>query len=499
MKTGFDCEKYLSEQTEFILERVSQFDNKLYLEFGGKLLHDLHAARVLPGYDPTAKVRLLNKLKDKAEIIICIYAGIIEKNKIRADFGITYDIDLMKMIDDLREKSLDINSVVITRYENQPSADVFIEKLKRRGIKTYTHKYTQGYPTDIDTIVSDKGYGANEYIKTSKPLVVVTAPGPGSGKLATCLSQIYHDNLRGIKAGYAKFETFPIWNLPLKHPVNIAYEAATADLWDVNLIDPFHLEEYGIRTINYNRDIEVFPVLKRIFEKITGTRSIYKSPTDMGVNRVGFSITDDEIIKEAAKAEIIRRYFKSMCEYKKGLCTIETVKRNETLMSELDLKPEDRKVVIPARNAGYKPSDNSEKCIVGSAIELPDSSIITSKGSALMNSSAALIMNAVKQLAGIDDAIHLISPNVIQPIIDLKKDKFGYKNAVLDIREILIALSISAVTDEYAKRASDVLSELHGCEAHASAILSASDDDMFRSLGINITADAEFSSKDLIF
>lgn len=499
MKTGFDCDKYLSEQTEFILDRVEKFNNKLYLEFGGKLFYDYHASRVLPGYDPTSKVKLLRKLKDKAEIIICIYAGAIERNKIRADFGITYDIDLMRLIDDLRGCGLDVNSVVITRYENQPSSTMFMEKLKRRGIRTYAHKYTAGYPTDIDTIVSERGYGANEYIVTSKPLIVVTAPGPGSGKLATCLSQIYHDNLHGIKAGYAKFETFPIWNLPLKHPVNIAYEAATADLKDVNLIDPFHLEEYGIRTINYNRDIEVFPVLKRIFEKITGEPSIYRSPTDMGVNRVGFSITDDETIRNASKAEIIRRYFKAFCEYKKGYCDLDTAQRIETIMSELDLKPEDRTVVSYARKASGRNNNGHVNGIIGTAVQLHDNTIITARGSTLMNSPAALIMNSVKHLAGIPDSIHLISPQILQPIIELKKNKLNYRNPVLDIKEILIALSICAATDEFARKAFEKVGCLYGCEAHASAILSSSDDDTFRNLGINITSDAEFASKDLIF
>lgn len=495
MKIGFDCEKYLSEQTEYILERVDNFNNKLYLEFGGKLSYDYHAARVLPGYDPTAKIKLLQKLKDKAEIILCIYAGAIEKNKMRADFGVTYDIDLMRSIDDLRSNGLLINSVVITRYENQPSASLFINKLNRRGIKTYTHKFTRGYPTDIDTIVSENGYGENEYITTTRPLVVVTAPGPGSGKLATCLSQIYHDHKRGITAGYAKFETFPIWNIPLKHPINIAYEAATADLNDVNLIDPFHLEEYGTKTINYNRDIEVFPVLKRIFEKITGKPSLYRSPTDMGVNRVGFSIIDDEIVKNAAKDEIIRRYFRYHCEYKKGLSELETAIRAETIMSELDLKPTDRTVVNAARRSKNGLSDK----FVSIALELHDSTIITAKGSNLMNSSAALIMNAVKHLADIPDPVHLISPSILEPILKLKESKLKYKNPVLDIKEILIALSICAATDDIARCAFEKLYLLRDCEAHATAIISSSDEDQFRNLGVNITEDAEFATKDLIY
>ena len=356
-KSGFDNEKYLNEQTLEIIQRAKMFDNKLYLEFGGKLLYDYHAARVLPGYDPNIKMRLLAELKDKADIILCIYAGDIERKKIRADFGITYDSDALKLIDDLRNWGIDVLGVNITRFENQPAAVLFKNKLERRGIKVYTHKYTRGYPTDVELIVSDEGYGANEYIETEKPLVVVTGPGPGSGKLATCLSQLYHDSRRGIRSGYAKFETFPIWNLPLKHPVNVAYEAATADIKDFNLIDPFHLEAHGEIAVNYNRDVEVFPVLKRILEKITGGESFYKSPTDMGVNRAGFAITDDEATKEAAMQEIIRRYFRYRCEYAMGFADRETVQRVNLLIKECNLEPEYRKVVGSAREAAQAGQD----------------------------------------------------------------------------------------------------------------------------------------------
>jgi len=350
-EAGFDNEKYIGEQTEAILEKVKRFENKLYLEFGGKLLFDFHAARVLPGYEPNVKMRLLKGLKDEADILLCIYAGDIERKKIRADFGITYDSDALKLIDDLRDWDINVLGVVITRFDNQPAAMAFKNKLERRNIKVYTHRYTKGYPTDVELIVSDEGYGANDYIETEKPLVIVTGPGPGSGKLATCLSQVYHDYRRGIKSGYAKFETFPIWNLPLKHPVNVAYEAATADIRDFNLIDPFHLEAYDKKAVNYNRDVDAFPLLRRILEKITGGESFYKSPTDMGVNRCGFAIIDDEITREAAKQEIIRRYFRYRCEYAMGFTDGETVQRVELFMKDFNLEPGYRSVVRPSREA----------------------------------------------------------------------------------------------------------------------------------------------------
>lgn len=501
MNVGFDHEKYLEEQSKYILERVEKFHNKLYLEFGGKLFYDFHAARVLPGFDPNAKVKLLRQLKDNAEIIICVYAGDIERNKIRGDFGITYDMDVLRLIDDLRNWGLDVNSVVITRYSGQPAATVFKQKLERRGIKTYTHKLTPGYPTDIDKVVSDQGYGENPYIETTKPLVIVAAPGPGSGKLATCLSQLYHEYKRGVKAGYSKFETFPIWNLSLKHPVNVAYEAATADLKDKNMIDSFHLEAYGKTAVNYNRDIEVFPILKRILEKITGEECIYKSPTDMGVNRLGFCIIDDSIVRKAAKQEIIRRYFRSWCDYKKGFTDLETAQRVELIMEELYLNPEDRSVVVPARQAAQKAREKMGNGIngLGSAIMLKNGTIVTGKGSALMNSSSSLILNAIKVLGNIADEIHLLSPVILEQIINLKKNSLGYKNPVLHLDEILIALSISATTNPTAQLALSKLVQLNGCEAHSTYIVSQEDHNVFRKLGINLTCDPEFPTNDLFF
>ncbi|MDF2839323.1 MAG: hypothetical protein K0Q99_94, partial [Clostridia bacterium] len=484
MKIGFDHKKYLEEQSKYILERVNNYD-KLYLEFGGKLLFDLHAKRVLPGFDENAKIKLLHKLKEKVEVVICIYAGDIERNKIRGDFGITYDIDTLRLIDDLRAYELDVNSVVITRYDGQPATTVFINKLERRGIKVYKHKATKGYPMEVDTIVSDEGYGKNPYIETTKPIVVVTAPGPGSGKLGTCLSQLYHEYKQGKVAGYSKFETFPVWNVPLKHPLNIAYEAATVDLKDVNLIDSFHLDAYGEVTVNYNRDIETFPVLKRIIEKITGEESVFKSPTDMGVNRVGFGITDDEVIKEASRQEIIRRYFKTGCEYKKGYVDKETLDRAKLIMEELNLKQDDRKVVIPARERSLKLKEVSNKTEMcpAVAIELADGTILTGKSSDTMNATAAVVLNAVKHLANISDEIHLISPVILEPIINLKSKTFGSNNPALDCEEILIALSICAATNPMAQVAMEKLGLLKGCQAHATTILSTSDEQTFRKLG----------------
>ncbi|SHJ97541.1 Uncharacterized protein, UPF0371 family [Clostridium amylolyticum] len=500
MKIGFDHKKYLEEQSKYILERVNNYD-KLYLEFGGKLLFDLHAKRVLPGFDENAKIKLLQKLKDKAEIIICVYAGDIERNKIRGDFGITYDMDVLRLIDDLRSYELDVNSVVITRYEGQPATTVFIKKLEHRGIKVYTHKATKGYPTDVDTIVSDEGYGKNPYIETTKPIVVVTAPGPGSGKLATCLSQLYHEYKRGKVTGYSKFETFPVWNVPLKHPLNIAYEAATADLKDVNMIDSFHLDAYNKMSVNYNRDIEMFPVLKRIIEKITGEEAVFKSPTDMGVNRVGFGIIDDEVVKEASRQEIIRRYFKTSCEYKKGYVDEETLQRVKLIMEELKLKQEDRKVVIPARDysAELKHKFNKNEPCPVVALELEDGTILTGRSSEVMNSTAAVILNAVKHFANISDGIHLISPLILEPIINLKLKTLGSKNTALDCEEILIALSICAATNPTAQVAMEKLIMLKGCQAHSTTILSRSDEQTFRKLGIDITCDPEYPSESLYY
>ncbi|SHE32498.1 DUF1846 domain-containing protein [Clostridium fallax] len=500
MKKGFDDKKYLEEQSKYILERVNNFD-KLYLEFGGKLIGDLHAKRVLPGFDEDAKIKLLHKLREKVEIVICVYAGDIERNKIRGDYGITYDMDVLRLIDDLRSYDLDVNSVLITRYEDQPAATVFINKLERRGIKVYKHRPTAGYPTDVDTIVSDEGYGKNPYIETTKPIVVVTAPGPGSGKLATCLSQLYHEFRQGKLAGYSKFETFPVWNVPLKHPLNIAYEAATADLKDVNMIDSFHLDAYGKMAVNYNRDLEMFPVIKRIIEKITGTDSIYKSPTDMGVNRVGFGIIDDEVVKEASKQEIIRRYFKTSCEYKKGYVDKETFERVKIIMESLDLKQDDRKVVVPAREYSIKLKENSDKndiCPVV-AMELNDGTILTGKSSDLMEGTAAVVLNAIKHFAKIADEMHLISPVILEPIINLKSKTLGSKNASLNCEEILMALSICAATNPMAQVAMEKLSMLKGAQAHSTAIISRSDEQTFRKLGIDITCDPEYPSASLYY
>ena len=500
MKVGFDSVKYLEEQSKYILERVNNYD-KLYLEFGGKLMSDMHAKRVLPGFDENAKIKLLYKLKEKIEVIICVYAGDIERNKIRGDFGITYDMDVLRIIDELRTYQLEVNSVVITRFNDQPATTVFINRLERRGIKVYKHRETNGYPIDVDKIVSDEGYGQNPFIETTKPIVVVTAPGPSSGKLATCLSQLYHENKRGNVAGYSKFETFPVWNVPLKHPLNIAYEAATVDLKDVNLLDSFHMDAYGILSVNYNRDLETFPVLKRIIEKITKKESIYKSPTDMGVNRVGFGIIDDELVKEASKQEIIRRYFKTGCEYKKGYASKETYERAKLIMEELNLKAEDRKVVLPARKKSAKLkeiSKDKEICPVVS-IELEDSTIVVGKGSKLMDASAAAIINAIKYLANIEDGIFLISPVILEPIINLKANIFGEQYTALSCEEILIALSISAATNPTAQVAMEKLELLKGCQAHGTTIFSRGDESTYGKLGIDVTSDPEYPSENLYY
>lgn len=499
-KPAFDNEKYLKEQTAAILERVAKFDNKLYLEFGGKLIFDYHASRVLPGFDPNVKMRLFQKLKDKSDILLCIYAGDIERKKVRADFGITYDVDAMKLIDDFREWGIEVSAVVITRFDNQPAVKIFKNKLERRGIKVYTHRYTKGYPTDVDLIVSEEGYGANEFIKTKNPLVIVTGPGPGSGKLATCLSQLYHEHKHGMSAGYAKFETFPIWNIPLKHPVNIAYEAATADLRDVNMIDPLHLEAYGETAINYNRDVEIFPVIKRILQKIMGDVVIYKSPTDMGVNRAGFGIIDDDAVKEAARQEIIRRYFRYSCEYAMGFVDKETEERVKLLMEEVGVKIEDRKVVGPARRAaeeGQRKNKGNDGVFCGAAIELNDGAIITGKNSPLMHATSSLIFNAIKKLADIPDKIHLLSPSILDSIKNLKKEVLGSKTVSLDVEEALIALSISATTNPAAQEAMEKLKELKGCEVHLTHMPTSGDEAGLRKLGVNLTSEPNFATKSL--
>jgi len=500
MPIGFDNDKYLEEQTAAILERVRKFDNKLYLEFGGKLLFDYHASRVLPGFDPNVKMRLLQQLKDKADILLCIYAGDIERKKVRADFGITYDSDALKLIDDLREWGIEVLGVVITRFDNQPAAQLFKNKLERRNIKVYTHSFTKGYPTDVDLIVSDRGYGANEYIETKNPLVVVTGPGPGSGKLATCLSQLYHDHKRDVRSGYAKFETFPIWNLPLKHPVNIAYEAATADIRDFNLIDPFHLEAYNQVAINYNRDVEVFPVLKRILERIMGSETTYQSPTDMGVNRAGFGIIDDEVVQEAAKQEIIRRYLRYKCEYVMGFVDKETYQKTELLMKELNVRTDYRKVVTSATLAAQEAEQQNkghEDIFCGAAIELKCGSIVTGKNSPLMHAASSLVLNTIKHLAGIPDKIHLLSPNIIESIGNLKKNIMNRRSVSLNLEETLIALGISATTNPSAQLAMEKLKDLQGCEIHITHIPTPGDEAGLRRLGVNLTSDANFSTKRL--
>lgn len=502
-KIGFDAEKYIDLQSKHIIERIKEGNGeKLYLEFGGKLVHDKHAMRVLPGFDENAKIKLLQKLSDQAEVIICVYAGDIATNKTRQDFGITYDLEVMRLIDTFRKYGLSINSVVVTRYEENPAVDMFINRLERRNIKTYRHKFTKGYPTDVETIVSEEGYGANPYIETTKPLCVVTGPGGGSGKLATCLSQLYHENIRGRKARYAKFETFPVWNIPLKHPVNVAYEAATADLKDVNMIDSFHLEAYGVQTVNYNRDIEVFPVVKRIIEKITGGECEYKSPTDMGVNMVGYGIVDDEICREAAKQEIIRRALIAQCDFKKGKIDGSSEERVRLLMEEVGAHISDRKVVDVARNyADYKRELDEEtfENIVVVAIELPNGKIVTGRNSETMAAAPAAILNAVKNLAGMADPVHLIAPHVLQGIQDLKRDVLKQDKVSLNVEEILNALAVSASTNPSADLAVEKLKLLRGCKAHCTAILNDKDEQLFGDLGIDITCDPEFSTNNLYF
>jgi len=500
MKIGFDNEKYLAEQTAAIDERVARFSDKLYLEFGGKLLFDYHASRVLPGFDPNVKMRLLQKLNDKAEVLLCIYAGDIEKKKMRADFGITYDADALKLIDDLGDCDVRVRAVVITRYDEQPAATAFKNRLENRGITVYTHKFTRGYPTDVDTIASEAGYGANDYIDTDKPIVVVTGPGPGSGKLATCLSQLYHDHRRGLNSGYAKFETFPIWNLALKHPVNTAYEAATAEMNDVNQIDHFHLEAYNEKTVNYNRDIDAFPLLRRIIERITGEESFYKSPTDMGVNRAGFGIIDDDVVREAGRQEIVRRYFRYACERAMGLVGNDAVQRIQMLMNGLDLTPESRVVVGPARKAAeqaHVTGKGNDGIYCGAAIELHDGTIVTGCNSPMMHAAASLVLNATKHLAGIHDDEHLLPPSVIDSLGHMKTDVLGGKRVSLDADEVLIALAVSTTTNPGAKAALDRLEELRRCEVHMTHMPTPGDEAGLRKLGVNLTSDPDFATKSL--
>ena len=500
-KIGFDNNKNLEEQSQAILKRAANFDNKLYLEFGGKLAFDYHAARILPGFDPNVKLRLLQMLKDKIDIVICIYSGDIERKKIRADFGIAYDADTLRIIDNLREWGLAVKAVVVTRYEEQPSVKSFITKLTRLGITVYTHKSIHGYPTDLDTIISDDGYGANAYIETEKPIVVVTGPGPCSGKMGTCLSQVYHEHKRGVRAGYAKFETFPVWNLPLRHPVNVAYEAATADLADLNMVDPFHLEAYGISAVNYNRDIEIFPVVKRICAKIMDSDKLYRSPTDMGVNRVGFAITNDEVVKEAATQEIIRRYFRYRCEYVMGGADKATVDRVKLLMDELEVTEESRPVVLPARQAAEAAQHQSDKgndnFYCGAAIELADGTIISGKNSHLMHAASSCVLNAIKYLAGLPDDLLLISPEVINSVGSLKREILKSRRVSLDLGETMIALSVCLPGSPTVAQAISQLKNLAGCEMHCTHMPTHGDEAGLRKLGINLTCDPKFASHDL--
>ncbi len=489
-KIGFDNDAYLKTQSEKIAERIAKFGGKLYLEFGGKLFDDFHASRVLPGFAPDSKIRMLMKMKDKAEVIIAINANDIEKNKVRGDLGITYDMDVLRLIDAFRGYGLYVSSVVLTRFENQPSAVAYQKKLEDLGLKVYRHYPIAGYPANIPLIVSDDGYGKNEFVETSRELVVVTAPGPGSGKMAVCLSQLYHENKHGVKAGYAKFETFPIWNLPLKHPVNLAYEAATADLNDVNMIDPFHLEAYGKTTVNYNRDVEIFPVLNTTFKQILG-ESPYKSPTDMGVNMAGNCIVDDAATCAASNEEIIRRYYNTLCQVRKGQADQDQVYKLKLVMEQAHIKPEDRKVAIEATKVAEETNGPAV------AIELQDGAIVTGKTTSLLGACASALLNALKHLAGIPDEVRLLSPMVIEPIQTLKTKQLRHQNPRLHMDEVLIALSVCALTDYNAKIALEKLSELEHCEVHASVILSQVDVDVFRRLRVNLTMEPKYQTSKL--
>lgn len=489
MKKGFNNEKYVEIQSKKIKEKIKEFD-KLYLEFGGKLFDDYHASRVLPGFEPNSKIKMLLELKNITEIIMCINAKDIERKKIRADYGITYDMEVLRLIDEFQNLGLSVNSVVITLYTGKESSKKFINQLEKRNIKTYVHTPTKGYPTDVDVIVSDEGYGANPYIETTKKLVVVTAPGPSSGKLATCLSQLYHEYKRGIRAGYAKYETFPVWNLPLKHPVNVAYEAATADLNDVNMIDSFHLEKYGVTSINYNRDLAVFPVLKSILHKITG-KDIYYSPTDMGVNMIGYCIDDDEAVCKASRQEIIRRYYKALCDYKTGDSNEDISKRIKLLMNELEINPlEERKVISVAREK------SKEENLPVIALELSNGKMITGKKTEILSPASSLILNAIKELTNIPDDVDLLSKSVLEPILKLKPLGNHTSNS-LNLEEVLIALSICSATNPIVKKALKNLNKLSGLEAHASFMVYNGDLNTLKRLNINLTCDSIFYSNNL--
>ena len=490
MKIGFDNDKYLSMQSEHIRERIKKFDNKLYLEFGGKLFDDYHASRVLPGFQPDSKLQMLLQLKDQAEVVIVISAEDIISNKIRGDYGITYDLDVLRLIDAFQEVGLYVGSVCVTKYAAAPEVEAFEKRLNSLGIRTFRHYKIPGYPNDVARIVSDEGYGKNDYIETQRPLVVITAPGPGSGKMATCLSQLYHEYKRGVKAGYAKFETFPIWNLPLKHPVNLAYEAATADLNDVNMIDPFHLEAYGETTVNYNRDVEIFPVLNAMFQRIQGS-SPYRSPTDMGVNMAGFAIVDDEACREASRMEILRRYYAGMVDRVRGKADDSVVRKLEIVMQQADVTPD----ICPAVAASLQVAESTG--MPAGAMVLPDGRVVTGKNSSLLGPSAALLMNAIKALAGIDKDLDLLPASIIAPISDMKISHLGHHNPRLHSDEVLIALSISAVTNPLAELVLKKLDELRGCDAHFSVILSEEDTKLYNRLGIHVSCEPKYEIKKL--
>ena len=492
MEKGFDNDLYMTKQKEHILERISRFDGKLYLEFGGKLFDDYHASRVLPGFEPDAKIRLLRSMGDQAELVFCISADNIEKNKIRADFGISYDMDLLRQINLVQNTGISVNSVVITRYTGQAAAHQFKQKLDALGIRNYFHRPIAGYPTDVDHIVSEEGYGANPYIETTKPLVVVTAPGPGSGKLATCLSQVYHEYRRGVKAGYGKYETFPIWNLPLKHPVNLAYEAATADLQDVNMIDPFHLEAYGETTVNYNRDVEAFPLVRTILTRITGDDKFYCSPTDMGVNMAGYAIVNDAACRRASEQEIIRRYYAGVTDHRRGRESQETVDKLTMIMQQVGLRGTDRAVVTPAL-------EKSARCDAPAvAIELPDGRIITGKATGLLSACSGAVLNAIKVLADIPKSTLLMSPAVLEPVLDLKTHLLSSHSSALKLDDVLTALYICAVTDPTAAKAVAQLPKLRGCDLHSTQILHSGDESILRKLHMNLTSEPVFPDKSFV-
>ena len=488
MKIGFDNDKYLSMQSEHIRERIKKFDNKLYLEFGGKLFDDYHASRVLPGFQPDSKLQMLLQLKDQAEIVIVISAEDIVSSKIRGDYGITYDLDVLRLIDAFQGVGLYVGSVCVTKYTAAPEVEAFEKRLNDLGIRTFRHYKIAGYPNDVAHIVSDEGYGRNDYIETERPLVVITAPGPGSGKMATCLSQLYHENKRGVRAGYAKYETFPIWNLPLKHPVNLAYEAATADLNDVNMIDPFHLEAYGKTTVNYNRDVEIFPVLNAMFQRIQGA-SPYQSPTDMGVNMAGFAIVDDAVCQEASRMEILRRYYAGMVDRVRGKCDDDVVRKLEIIMQQAGVTPD----ICPAVAACLKKAE--ETAAPAGAMVLPDGRVVTGKNSSLLGPSAALLLNAIKALAGIDKELDLLPSSIIAPISDMKISHLGHRNPRLHSDEVLIALSISAVTNPLAERVLKKLDDLRGCDAHFSVIISEEDEKLYKRLGIHVSCQPRYEIK----